>query len=67
MFSSGLSQLNHEGTVDGNSQINMRFDRNDIDNVLKSLVFEDTGGGLIHSVEYPPALDALDVAAEKLL
>ena len=66
MFSSGLSQLNHEGTVDGNSQINMRFDRNDIDNVLKSLVFEDTGGGLIHSVEYTPALDALDVAAEKL-
>ncbi len=66
MFSSGLSQLVHEGTVTGNQSVSMRFSEHDVDDVLKSLVFEDQGGGSIRSVQYNPAPDAQDVAATNL-
>lgn len=66
MFNSGLSQVFHEGTVEGNRRVNMRFSEHDVDDVLKSLVFEDNSGGVVRSVEYNPAPDNQDVAAESL-
>ena len=66
MFNSGLSQVIHEGQVDGNCRINMRFSEHDVDDVLKSLVFEDKSGGSVRSVEYNPAPDNQDVAAKSL-
>lgn len=66
MFNSGLSQIVHEGKLDGNCQVNMRFSEHDVDDVLKSLVFEDQGNGAVRSVEYNPAPDTQDVAAKTL-
>lgn len=66
MFNSGLSQVIHEGTVDGNRKVNMRFSGHDVDDVLKSLVFEDKSDGIVRSVEYNPAPDNQDVAARNL-
>ena len=65
-FNAGLSQMTHEGEVEGNQKIRMRFSEHDVDDVLKSLVFQDLGGGKIRSVEYNPAPDAQDVAASNL-
>ena len=66
MYNSGLSQFIHEGNVTGNQRVGMAFSLHDIDDVLKSLVFEDQGGGIVRAVEYKPAPDNQDVAAEKL-
>ena len=44
----------------------MKFSRHDVDDVLKSLVFEDKSGGIVRSVEYKPAPDSQDVAAQEL-
>ncbi|MEE2825515.1 MAG: hypothetical protein VYE64_02685 [Planctomycetota bacterium] len=66
MYNSGLSQFIHEGSVTDNRRVGMNFSLHDIDDVLKSLVFEDKGGGVVRAVEYKPAPDNQDVAAEKL-
>ena len=66
MYNSGLSQFIHEGNVTDNQRVGMNFSLHDIDDVLKSLVFEDKGGGVVRAVEYKPAPDNQDVAAEKL-
>ena len=66
MYNSGLSQFIHEGNVTDNQRVGMSFSLHDIDDVLKSLVFEDQGGGVLRAVEYKPAPDNQDVAAEKL-
>ncbi len=66
MFNSGLSQVVHAGTIEGRKRIDMKFTDHDVDDVLKSLVFEDTGGGIIRSVQYKPAPDVQDIAAQNL-
>lgn len=66
IFNAGLSQMTHEGVVEGNQRIRMRFSEHDVDDVLKSLVFEDRDGGKVRSVQYNPAPDAQDVAATNL-
>ncbi len=66
MFNSGLSQFIHSGNVDGNVRVEMKFTVHDVDDVLKSLVFEDQGGGMVRAVEYKPAPDSQDIAARKL-
>ncbi len=66
MHNSGLTQIVHSGTLEGNCRVEMNFSSHDVDDVLKSLVFEDRDGGVIRSVEYKPAPDATDVAAKRL-
>lgn len=66
MFNSGLCQVIHEGEVVDKSKVKMRFSDHDIDDVLKSLVFEDRNGGWMRSVLYNPAPDKQDVAAKNL-
>ena len=66
MFNSGLCQVIHEGKVIDKSKVKMRFSDHDIDDVLKSLVFEDRNDGWIRSVLYNPAPDKQDVAAKNL-
>ena len=44
MFNSGLTQIVHEGELTGNCRVEMKFSGHDVDDVLKSLVFEDQGG-----------------------
>lgn len=65
LFNSGVAQVVHAGEVEGNARVTMAFTRHDVDDVLKSLVFEDLDGGTVRSVEYKPAPDAEDVAARE--
>jgi hypothetical protein len=52
MFSSGVAFFEHNGEVDGNSQVEMKFDVKDINDLLKSMVLQDEGGGRISTVSY---------------
>jgi hypothetical protein len=63
LYNSGVGQWQHEGLVEGNARLEIRFGSQDVDNVLKSLVFWDSGGGSARAVEYKPAPDPEDVAA----
>ena len=65
MFNSGLAQIVHQARVSGNCQMNLQFDRRDINDVLKSLIFDDASGS-VRPVEYKPAPDNEDVAAYEL-
>ncbi|MEX0677489.1 MAG: hypothetical protein WD063_10470 [Pirellulales bacterium] len=52
MFTSGVGYFEHRGQVDGNAKIEMRFNVDDINDLLKSMVLEDRGGGKISTVTY---------------
>ncbi len=52
MFSSGVAFFEHNGEVEGNSQVEMKFDVKDINDLLKSMVLQDEGGGRISTVSY---------------
>jgi len=52
MFSSGVAFFEHNGEVEGNSQVEMKFDVKDINDLLKSMVLQDDGGGRISTVSY---------------
>src|SRR5437773_2937345 len=41
MFSSGVAFFEHAGQVDGNAQVEMKFDVKDINDLLKSMVLQD--------------------------
>jgi hypothetical protein len=52
LFSSGVGYFQREGQVDGNARIDLQFHTHDINDLLKSLVLQDTGGGQISTVNY---------------
>jgi len=52
MFSSGVAFFEHAGQVEGNAQVEMKFDVKDINDLLKSMVLQDEGGGRISTVSY---------------
>src|SRR5438105_1366291 len=52
MFSSGVAFFEHTGQVDGNAQVELKFDVKDINDLLKSMVVQDEGGGKISTVSY---------------
>jgi hypothetical protein len=52
MFSSGVAFFEHAGQVDGDAQVEMKFDMKDINDLLKSMVLQDEGGGRISTVSY---------------
>jgi hypothetical protein len=52
LFSSGVGYFQREGTVDGNAKVDLRFTAGDVNDLLKSLVLEDQGGGRIGTVSY---------------
>ena len=52
MFSSGVAFFEHNGEVEGNTQVEMKFDVKDINDLLKSMVLQDDGGGRISTVSY---------------
>src|SRR4051794_39727343 len=47
MFSSGVAFFEHRGDVEGNSTVEMKFDVKDINDLLKSMVLQDEGGGRV--------------------
>src|SRR5262249_36779697 len=47
LFSSGVGYLQREGTVEGSARIDLTFPVSDINDLLKSMVLQDLGGGHI--------------------
>jgi len=52
MFSSGVSYYERNGQVDGDATVDLRFNTGDINDLLKSMVVQDEGGGRISTVSY---------------
>lgn len=52
LFSSGVGYFQRDGQVDGNARIDLRFPANDVNDLLKSLVLQDLGGGQVSTVSY---------------
>jgi hypothetical protein len=52
MFSSGVAFFEHAGKVEGNANVDMKFNVKDINDLLKSMVLQDMGGGRISTVSY---------------
>ena len=52
MFSSGVGFFDRQGEVDGDASVALKFNAGDINDLLKSLVLEDRGGGQISAVTY---------------
>ena len=53
LFSSGVGYFQHEGSVTGDTGTQLRFKTGQINDILKSLVLQDLGGGRIGVVTYP--------------
>lgn len=52
LFSSGVGYFQREGEVQGNARVDLSFPVQDINDLLKSMVLEDQGGGHISAVSY---------------
>src|SRR5262249_48026206 len=52
LCSSGVGYFQREGEVQGNARIDLTFPVQDINDLLKSMVLEDRGGGHISAVSY---------------
>jgi hypothetical protein len=52
MFNSGVGYFEHRGDVDGDTHVEFSFRTSDINDLLKSMVLEDRGGGTISTVTY---------------
>lgn len=52
LFNSGVGYMQREGEVSGDSRIELTFPASDINDLLKSLVLQDLGGGRISTVNY---------------
>jgi hypothetical protein len=52
MFTSGVGYFEHRGEVEGNAKVELKFNVDDINDLLKSMILEDRGGGKISTVTY---------------
>lgn len=52
MFSSGVAFFERGGEVTGKSTVDLKFNVRDINDLLKSMVLQDLGGGKISTVSY---------------
>src|SRR5262245_27843692 len=52
MYSSGVGYFEREGQVDGNARIDLQFQASNINDLLKSLVLQDQGGGQVSTINY---------------
>ncbi|MGC9258604.1 MAG: hypothetical protein ACP5I8_00805 [Phycisphaerae bacterium] len=55
LFSRGVGVFQYQGTVDGTQKETLSFRSGQINDVLASLVFQDTGGGNAGEVTFPAA------------
>ena len=55
LFSSGVGYFQREGEVTGDSRIDLAFPTANINDLLKSLVLQDLGGGKISTISYDSA------------
>lgn len=52
LFSSSVGYFEHAGEVEGNKQIEFAFKTEDINDLLKSVVVQDSDGGVVTAVNY---------------
>ena len=52
LFSSGVGYFQREGEIDGTIRVDLTFPVQDINDLLKSMVLQDLGGGHIDAVSY---------------
>jgi len=52
LYSSGVAYFEHAGQVEGDATLALRFKTDQINDVLKSMVFADADGGTVRSVDY---------------
>jgi hypothetical protein len=52
LFNSDLGFFRHEGDIEGDKQVELKFNIDDINDLLKSMVLEDLGGGRVSTVTY---------------
>ncbi|MBL8763692.1 MAG: hypothetical protein JNM07_05435 [Phycisphaerae bacterium] len=52
LYRSGVGYFQRDGLVDGNARVQLRFQTDQINDILKSLVLLDLGGGSIDAVSY---------------
>ena len=52
LYSSGVGYFQHDGIVNNRTQLNLHLHANQINDMLKSLVVQDFGGGKISTVTY---------------
>jgi len=52
LYSSGVGYFQHDGTVNNRTQLDLRFNVSQINDMLKSLVVQDFGGGKVSTVTY---------------
>ncbi|HEX4607663.1 MAG TPA: DUF4139 domain-containing protein, partial [Urbifossiella sp.] len=52
MFNSGVGYFSRSGEVDGDARVDLAFQELDINDLLKSMVLEDFGGGRVAAVSY---------------
>jgi hypothetical protein len=52
LFSSGVGFYEHKGQIDGDGHVDLKFNVDDINDLLKSMVLQDLGGGRISTVNY---------------
>lgn len=52
MFNSGVGYFEHRGNVEGNTTVDLRFRIDEINDLLKSMIVEDRGGGTISTITY---------------
>lgn len=52
MFNSGVSFFEHSGKVAGDATVELKFNVEDVNDLLKSMVLQDLGGGTVSTVTY---------------
>ena len=52
LYSSGVGYFQHDGSVNNRAQLDLRFNVSQINDILKSLVVQDFGGGKVSTVTY---------------
>jgi len=52
LFTSGVGFFQHTGKVTDDATVEMKFAADDVNDLLKSMVLEDLGGGTVSTVSY---------------
>ena len=52
LFNSGVGYFEHQGNVEGEATVDLKFNVEDVNDLLKSMVLQDLGGGQVSTVTY---------------
>jgi hypothetical protein len=55
LFNSGVGYFQREGQIDGDAHVDLSFPAGDVNDLLKSLILQDAGGGKVGAVSYDSA------------